>query len=361
MKKHMTLLQTGLLSLVLMTLMVFLAYGKAEAKAELNILVMPGYEEPQIINDFEKKYDCKINHKIYPSSDEMMALLLSSKKGTFDVVTPDAPYVEKLVKANFIIPLNPADYPMKDFFPRFQRFEQHWINNKLYSVTSRWGFYGLAYNSKFVDPADMQSYAGLWKEKYKGKIAIFDWYLPNMGCIAKYLGYQKPYDIGTQELAKVADKLYSLKPYVGAIPPTNSDTIQALANANMWISIAGEWLQVLLKEQGHPIELSNPKEGGVSWTESLSITKDSKNQELAKKYCQWVVSPEIQARLAWANAFHATVPNAKAANFMKKEHAAMLKMDNWDYLNGALKIIAPRKLPADEEAWKKIWQTFKSK
>jgi hypothetical protein len=74
-----------------------------------------------------------------------------------------------------------------------------------------------------------------------------------------------------------------------------------------------------------------------------------------------VVSPEIQARLAWANAFHATVPNAKAANFMKKEHAAMLKMDNWDYLNGALKIIAPRKLPADEEAWKKIWQTFKSK
>ena len=56
---------------------------------------MPGYEEPQIINDFEKKYDCKINHKIYPScADEMMALLLSSKKGTFDVITPDAPYVE---------------------------------------------------------------------------------------------------------------------------------------------------------------------------------------------------------------------------------------------------------------------------
>jgi len=46
---------------------------------------------------------------------------------------------------------------------------------------------------------------------------------------------------------------------------------------------------------------------------------------------------------------------------MKKEHAAMLKMDNWDYLNGALKVIAPRKLPSDEEAWKKIWQTFKSK
>jgi spermidine/putrescine transport system substrate-binding protein len=360
MKKRMVLLG-GCLFFILVVLGVFFPNHRAEAKAELNILVMPGYEEPQIINEFEKKYDCKINFKIYPSSDEMMALLLSSKKGTFDVVTPDAPYVAKLVKANLIKPLNPKDYPINDFFPRFHRFEQHWIDNKLYAVTSRWGFYGLAYNSKYVDAADMQSYAGLWKEKYKGKIAIFDWYLPNMGCIAKYLGYQKPYDIGTQELTKVADTLYSLKPYVGTIAPTNSDTIQALANANMWISIAGEWLQVLLKEQGHPIELSNPKEGGVSWTEALVIMKDSKNPELAKKYCQWILSPEIQARLAWANAFHATVPNMKAVNFMKKGDAAMLHMDDGNYLNAVLKNIAPRKLPADEEAWKKIWQTFKSK
>lgn len=350
--------------LVLLTvigLALSLAGSKAFAKDELNILVMPGYEEPQIINEFEQKNNCKINHKIYPSSDEMMALLVSSKKGTFDVVTPDAPYVAKLVQADLIKPLNPEDYPLKDFYPRFQKFEQHWVDNKLYAVTSRWGFYGLTYNSKFVDPADMNSYAGLWKEKYKGKIAIFDWYLPNMGCLSKYMGYQKPYDIGPEELKKVAESLYSLKPNVGIIAPTNSDTIQALANGNMWISIAGEWMQVLLKEQGHPIELSNPKEGGVSWTEALSITKDSKNPELAKKYCQWILSPEVQAKLAWANAFHATVPNSKAANFMKKENASMLKMDNWEYLNDVLKSIAPRKLPADEEAWKKVWQTFKSK
>lgn len=361
MKKVVALLAGGSLFFILVAIGVFFPSHRAEAKDELNILVMAGYEEPQIINEFEQKYNCKVNSKIYPSSDEMMALLLSSKKGTFDVVTPDAPYVAKLVKAGLIKPLNPNDYPIKDFFPRFHHYEQHWINNKLYAVTSRWGFYGLAYNSKYVDPADMQSYAGLWKEKYKGKIAIFDWYLPNMGCIAKYLGYQKPYDIGPQELTKVADTLYSLKPYVGAIPPTNSDTIQALATENMWISIAGEWLQVLLKEQGHPIELSNPKEGGVTWTEALVIMKDSKKPELAKKYCQWILSPEIQARLAWANAFHATVPNTKAANFMKKENAAMLHMDDWNYLNAVLKNVAFRKLPADEEAWKKIWQTFKSK
>jgi len=52
---------------------VFLTTSSAVAKDVLNLLVMPGYEEPQIINDFEKKYNCKVNYKIYPSSDEMMA------------------------------------------------------------------------------------------------------------------------------------------------------------------------------------------------------------------------------------------------------------------------------------------------
>jgi len=331
------------------------------AKETLNLLVMPGYEEPQIINEFEQKYDCKVNHKIYPSSDEMMALMQSAKKGTFDVLSPDGPYVAKLVKADLIQPLNGDDYPLGDFFERFKHFEQHWVDNKLYAVTSRWGFYGLAYNSKYVDPADMQSYAGLWQDKYKGKIAIFDWYLPNMGCIGRYLGYKQPYDVGPAELKMIAEKLYSLKPYVGTIAATNSDTIQALANENMWISIAGRWLQVLLKEQGHPIELSNPKEGGVSWTEALVIAKDSKNAELAKKYIQWVTSPEIQARLAWANAFHALVPNSKAVNFMQKEHASMLGLDDYDQLGSILQNIANRKLPANEEEWKNIWLEFKGK
>jgi spermidine/putrescine transport system substrate-binding protein len=361
MKKNLSINRFCLVLLVTLLLSVFFASPSAAAKETLNILVMPGYEEPQIINDFEKKYNCKVNHKIYPSSDEMMALIKSAKPGTFDVLSPDAPYVAKLVKANLIQPLNVQDYPINDLFDRFKHFDQHWIDNQLYAVTSRWGFYGLAYNSKFVDPADMQSYAGLWNEKYKGKIAIFDWYLPNMGCMGRYLGYKQPYDIGPTELENIREKLFSLKPNVGIIAATNSDTIQALANANVWVSIAGRWLQVLLKEQGHPIELSNPKEGGVSWTEALVISKHSKNSELAKKYIQWILSPEIQAKLAWANAFHACVPNSKAVNYLEKEQAAMLGMDNYEELSKILQNIANRKVPENEEVWKKIWLEFKSK
>ena len=361
MSKYKSAIKGELLLFFIALAAVCLTAGSAGAKDVLNLLVMPGYEEPQIINEFEEKYNCKVNYKIYPSSDEMMALIKSAKRGTYDVLSPDAPYVKKLANADLIRPLNIEDYPINDFFERYRHFDQHWIDNKLYAVTSRWGFYGLAYNTKHVDPNDMQSYAGLWEDKYKGKIAIFDWYLPNMGCIGRYLGYKDPYEIGPAELEKIRETLFSLKPNVGTISATNSDTIQALANENVWISIAGRWLQVLLKEQGHPIELSIPKEGGVSWTEALVITKHSRNPELAKKYIQWVLSPNIQARLAWANAFHVLVPNSKAVGYLTKEQAGMLGMDNYEELSKILQNIANRKTPTDEEAWKKAWLEFKSK
>ena len=362
MRRNTLVSKTAFIASGFVFLLAFFMIGTAaSAKDQLNLLVMPGYEEPQVIKGFEEKYDCKVNYKIYPSSDEMMALIKSSKPGTYDVLSPDAPYVEKLMKADLISPLNPDDYPLGDFYERFRHFDQHWIDGKMYAVTSRWGFYGIAYNTKYVDAKDMESYAGLWMEKYKGKIAIFDWYLPNMGCLGRYLGYKEPYDIDEEQLGKLRESLLSLKPYVGTIAGTNSDTIQALGNENIWISIAGRWLQVLLAEQGHPIALSNPKEGGVSWTEGLVIAKDSQNPELAKKYIQWVLSPEIQAGIAWANAFHVPVPNSKAVEFLKPEHAKMLGLDDYDALAETLKNITSRKVPKDEEAWKKVWQEFKSK
>ncbi len=329
------------------------------AAQSLNILVWAGYEEEQVLKPFEEQYKVKVNAKTFNGDEQMFAALTSSPPGTWDVVNPDAPFVERLVRADLLRPLDPADYPLQDFFERFQHFDQHWIDGKMYGVTSRWGFYGIVYNTEKVDPEDMQSYAGLWKKSYQGKVAIYDWYLPNMGCLSLYLGNKTPYDIDQAQFTKLTETLMSLKPQVGLIGD-NAAVIQALANQNAWLSIGGEWLEVLLIEQGHPIALSSPREGGVSWTEALCIMKDSQKPELAQKFIQYIVSPEAQAKLAWAKAFHATVPNSKVLKYLKPEQAKLLRLDDPQKLETVLKRIVPRKLPKDERPWIRAWQRFKS-
>jgi spermidine/putrescine transport system substrate-binding protein len=352
----------GILALIVLAAGALPAPAQQKIGGTLNILVMPGYEEDQIIKPFEQRYGVKVNAKIYPSSDQMFAILSAAKPGEWDVTTPDTPWIAKLVKANLLMPLNAADYPdVKNFFSRWQKFDQTYVNGTLYGLVSRFGFYGIVWNSKHVKAEETRSIKIMWNEKYKKKIVLFDWYLPNMGMLGRYLGFKQPYRIAGADYKKLEETLFSLRPHVGIIAATNSDTIQALANESAWLSFGGEWLQVLLKEQGRPLELTIPDEGGVSWTEALVIMKNSQNLPAAKAYVQYVLSPEVQAKLAWANAFHAMVPNKLAARYLKPEHARMVFMDDAARLEKILSRIATREIPANEDQWKLSWERFKSR
>lgn len=329
---------------------------------ELNILVMPGYEEEQIIRPFEEQYGVKVNARVYASSDQMFSILTASQPGEWDVVTPDTPWVEKLVAADLIQPLDPADYPaIEDFYSRWQDFDQVYVDDQMYAIVSRWGYYGIVYNSKYVTPEEAQSIAVMFDPKYEGKVVLFDWYLPNMGMLGRELGLEQPYDATPEQLEQIKARLLELRPQVGAIAATNSDTIQALANETGWLSFGGEWLQVLLKEEGHPIEIAVPEEGGVSWTESFAILKDSQNPEAARAFVQYMLTPEVQAKLAWADAFHAPVPNTRAVEHLTAEQAQMLGLDDPEGMERLLERIATRKVPENEETWQRIWEEFKAR
>lgn len=326
----------------------------------LNLLVMPGYEEDAIIKPFEEKYGVKVNTKVYSNSDQMFSLLSNSTEGEWDIVTPDTPWIAKLVSADLIDELDASDYPeIQNFYDRWKDFDQVKVDDKLYAVVSRWGYYGVVYNSNYITKEEASSISFLYDPKVTGKVVLFDWYLPNMGMLSRYKGYDAPYDLNADELAKVTESLTALKPQVGMIAATNADTIEALANESAWISFGGEWLQVLLKESGKPIEVVVPEEGGVSWTESISIVKSSKNKEAAKAFIAYLSTPEVQAKLAWCDAFHSTVPNKLAVDYLTPEQAQLLNMDDEAKMNAMLDNIATRKVPDNESEWQAIWDTFK--
>lgn len=328
---------------------------------ELNILVQAGYDEPRIVEPFEEMYGVTVNSKVFPSSDEMFATLQAAKPGEWDVTMPDTPWIARLHEAGLVEELDPADFPMiADQYERWQEFDQLMVDGKQYGIVSRWGLYGIVYNSEQVTEEEAQTIGVMYDPKFAEKVVLFDWYLPNMGMIGRYVGLDAPYDATPEEFELIKEKTFELRPQVGVIAATNTDTIQALANESGVLSFGGEWLQLLLKEQGHPIELAIPKEGGVSWTEAVVQLTGSQNPAAAKAFMQYILSPEAQAKLAWADAFHATVPNQLAADLLEPEQAVSLRMDDPAKIEDILGNIATRKLPADETPWVEAWDEFKS-
>jgi spermidine/putrescine transport system substrate-binding protein len=340
----------------------------AEDPKVLNYLSWPGNADPYLVADFEKENNCKIKIKEYVGGDQMMAVVNQSPPGTFDVVLADAEYMNLLHAADFIEEMDPADYPLQDFWPEFQKFPLHWFDGKLYGVMTDFGYLGLSYNTEIYKPEEVASYAALFSEKAKGKVGFFDWYLPSMGCISLSNGSRPPFDIDAAKFAALKEKLFSLKPQSSGFY-TIADIFSSLTNgqAHMVPGI-GEWITLGLRNSGVKVDTIIPEEGGLQWTESMSIVKGSPNRDLARKFIQFTTSPKGQVLQATKVDNKKSIPSMagwKLLNETLPKEAEMLRMT----LNGPnvmdeykAKKINYRQLPSQQsiEDWNGLWSEFKS-
>ncbi|MCM2504142.1 spermidine/putrescine ABC transporter substrate-binding protein [Aureimonas altamirensis] len=334
----------------------------------LNILTWPGHGDPAFVKPFEDAHGVKVVAKEYVGGEPMLALMNQSPPGSFDVVLADAEYIGMLQDGGFIDALDPADYPLADYWPEFQKFPLHWVNDELYSVMIRFGYLGLAYRTDMLSAEDVSSYEALWNEKVKGKVGFFDWYLPTMGCLSLYDGNASPFDIDETAYEKLTETLFSLRPQTSGFY-SMADQFAMLTNGTAAVIPGiGDWVVLLLQNEGVPVDAVVPEQGGIQWTESMSIVSSSTKKDLARKFIQYASSPEGQFRSARLPAYWASIPNRKGWEMMNAqapEDAVKLRhtfdarnvMD--EYKEGKIHI---RQTPVqqDIETWNDTWSEFKA-
>jgi spermidine/putrescine transport system substrate-binding protein len=342
--------------------------SSGESGNVLNVLSWPGHGDPEFVGPFEEQHGVKVKTKEYVGGDQALSIINSTPPGTFDCVLLDAEYVPQVQQTGRLMELDPADYPFNDFFPEFRKFETHWFDNKLYAVMLRFGYLGLAYNSDKLSEDDVKSYEILWDEKVKGRVGWFDWYLTSMGPLSLYKGNRPPYDIDEAAFLELQETLFSLKPQSSGFHQM-AEVFSTLTNQQAWVVPGvGDWVALLLQEDGHPIRATVPEEGGLQWTESLSIFKDARNPELAKKFIQYATTPEAQVRTATLSSYSAAIPSKKGWELMAKQKPEwakrlQLQLDGPNvmdvYREGKIFI---RKTPVQQtiEEWNNVWTEFKS-
>ncbi|THD82750.1 spermidine/putrescine ABC transporter substrate-binding protein [Aliigemmobacter aestuarii] len=337
------------------------------APTELTMLAWYGHAEPDMVAEFEAENNVKFVPKYYTGGDNMLGLISQSPPGTFDVILSDAEYVQQLNAAGYIEALDPADYAFDEFFPEFQQFPGHWQDGTLYSVITRFGFLGVAYNTDALTEAEASTYNVFWNEKLKGKVGHFDWHLPNLGQISQLNGNAIPYDIDEAAWEAVKEKALSLRPQVGGFFDYGG-TFSSLNDGQM-LAFAGigDWITGTLEKNGAKVRSVIPEEGGLQWTESFSIGKGSQKADLAKKWIQYVTSAKGQAKSANMAAYPALIPNQKGWEVLNAENPDEAKRQGMvigqsnvmDMIrNGRIQY---RQLPIqqDLETWNDFWSEYK--
>jgi spermidine/putrescine transport system substrate-binding protein len=278
-----------------------LAVSPAMATEELNALVWCDHTDPALIEPFEKANDVKVNLKVFEGTGAGLSLIDQSQPGDWDVMVIDSIDVARIAKERFL-PLADDALPLADQFPEVRMDDAVVIDGKRYAVTDKWGFNAISYNKKAFSAEDVSTLTKLTDPKFKGRIAIYDYYLPVLGMASVATGTPTK-DLTAATLPAIKELMLKLKAnakLVGEV--VASQTAIATGEVDVVVG-AGEWVTAGLHAENPDLDFVIPEEGGILWSEAVAILKDSKKPDLALKFIQHILSPEGQAALSTSSCF----------------------------------------------------------
>jgi len=154
------------------------------------------------------------------------------------------------------------------------------------------GVIGFVWNKNLLQEKGLaipRSWADLLKEEYKGEIALSN---PNTAGTG-YSILVTLVDLMGED--KAFDYLKQLNANVSSYTKSGSAAAGQAARGEVAIGITFLHDANTLVEQGFPIEIGAPEEGTGYALNGVSIVKGTRNLEAAKKFVDWILSPEGQA------------------------------------------------------------------
>jgi spermidine/putrescine-binding protein len=290
--------------------LLFLA-GCSPAKPELHVFNWADYFGPDTVKNFEKEFGCSVVLDFFESSEKLRAKLEGGHSG-FDVVFPSNEVMRTMVAKGLIEKIDLGKLPnFTNISAKFRGLDYDPKNE--FSVPYMWGTTGIAYNkSKVSAPPD--SWAALWEPKYAGHVTILD--DPREAFAAAIWVEGGPALAPTTEaIEKARQKLVAAK-----IKAFDGQPKLRLIKGEAWLAhcYSGDALQAAAaKERSGDIGYVIPKEGGTIWVDNLCIPKDAPNRELAHKFIDYLLRPDVSAAIANEVAY--ANPNEAAQKLIKKE------------------------------------------
>lgn len=277
----------------------------------LNLFSWADNFDPEVIADFEKKYNCKVNYDVFANNEELLAKIQAGG-AQYDVIQPSDYMVATMLKLDLLEELNMKNIPnAKNIVSTLKAPAYDPKGN--HSIVYTWGITGIVYNKKFVKEAPT-SWEDLWKEDYSGRVILLNDNREVFGMALKKNGYSNN-SVVPAELDKAFADLKALAPSVLAY---DTDTIkQKFIAEEAWIGTMWSGDASYTLKDNKDIGFVVPKEGATIWADTFAIPKGAKHKELAEKFINFIYEPKVSAKNYEYIGYND--PNEKAKEFHTPE------------------------------------------
>ncbi|KXB93226.1 putrescine ABC transporter, periplasmic spermidine [Veillonellaceae bacterium DNF00626] len=256
-------------------------------KQELNIFSWADNFSPEVLSDFEKKYNCKINYDVFANNEELLAKIQAGG-AQYDVIQPSDYMVATMTKLDLLEDMDRSKMPNVDaLIPALQA--PPYDPTGRHSVVYTWGVTGIAYNKKYVKETPT-SWQDLWKDEYTGRVILLNDSREVLGMALKKQGHS----VNAKRADEVYDAVRDLRMLSPKLLAYDTDTIkQKFIAEDAWIGTMWSGDAAFAHYDNPNISFVVPKEGAVIWADTLAIPKGAKNKALAEEFINYLYDPEV--------------------------------------------------------------------
>jgi spermidine/putrescine transport system substrate-binding protein len=275
------------------------------------------YIDPTIITDFEKRFNCKVVVDLYEDNDSMMAKLENGGSSVYDIAIPSDYVMKALKEKKLLAPLRKENIPnMANIADRF--VSPPFDPGNEYSVPYQWGTIGIYMRTK-PNEQITKSWALLYDPaKQPGPFVLIDSVRDAFSTVLKYRGYSLN-TVDPEKLSEVQKILADAKKRsIGFDSGVGGKNKVLAGTARMSISFNGDAVRGMKDDPA--TQFFVPEEGSQIWIDSMVITSGAPHRDMAEKFLNFILDPEVGARLSNFNQY--ATPNKASMPHINKDDLA---------------------------------------
>jgi len=284
-----------LFAFVIVVFSVFFLLSSCNRSNVLRIYNWADYIPEEVIQQFEKEYNCKVIYDTFASNEEMFAKIKSGGTG-YDIVFPSGDHVKMMINEGLLEKLDLSKIPNFKNIDPIVLSKTTYDPNHEYSVPYMMGTTGLIVNKKYLKDYE-KSWSIYERADLKGKMTLLDDMREVFGAALKYLGYSVN-TTNPDEIEQAKQVILKWKENIVKFDATTY--AQGVVNGEFWVvhGYPENVFQLIPEEDLENFEFFVPKEGGTLWIDNMVILKDAKNKDLAYKFINFILRPEIAAQIS---------------------------------------------------------------
>ncbi|HZT39713.1 MAG TPA: spermidine/putrescine ABC transporter substrate-binding protein [Bryobacteraceae bacterium] len=273
----------------------------------LNVFNWSEYVAPETISNFEREFRVRVRYATYESAEEMLAKASTGNSG-WDVVFPSNSYIQPMASAGLLARLDHKRLPnLAELEPFFQ--SPPWDASLSWSVPYMHSSTGIVYDASVSPPP--VGWRDFLSERFRGRVTMLDDPNEVIGACLKQLGYSLN-SCDPAQLAQARNLALEQKRHLRAY--LNAEVREQLVAGDVLMAQLWATTAQIGIDARPSLTYVYPIEGFALYADCAVILRESDRVELAHEFINYLLRPQVSARIAAA--MRTATPSAGARRLL---------------------------------------------